>query len=90
MDLLRGVFGEHFISRSGPINWPPRSYDLTPLDYFLWRYVKAHVYTDKSASIEAFIREISAEMLKRVRQNWTKRMDHYSNINLYGPYYRFK
>ena len=45
--------------------------DLTPLDYFLWAYVKAHVYTDKSASIdsledniEAFIREIPAEMLE--------------------------
>ena len=53
------------------------------LDYFLWDYVKAHVYTDKPASIdaledniEAFIREIPAEMLERVCQNWTKRMDH--------------
>ena len=51
--------------------------DLTPLDYFLWAYVKAHVYTDKTASIdsledniEAFIREIPAEMLERVCQNW--------------------
>ena len=42
-----------------------------PLDYFLWGYVKAHVYTDKPALIEAFkdkievfIREISAEMLE--------------------------
>ena len=35
MDLLRGYFGEHFISRSGPVNRPPRSCDLTPLDYFL-------------------------------------------------------
>ena len=47
MDLLRGEFGEHFISRSGPVNWLPRSYDLTPLDYFLWDY------TDKPASIDA-------------------------------------
>ena len=69
------------ISRSEPVNWPPRSYDQTPLDYFLWGYFKAHVYTNKSASIdaledkiEAFIREISAEMLERVCQNWTKRM----------------
>ena len=36
MDLLRGEFGEHFISRSGSFNWPPRSCDLTPLDYFFW------------------------------------------------------
>ena len=43
MDLLRGEFGDHLISRSGPFNWPPRSCDLTPLDYFLWGHVK--VYT---------------------------------------------
>ena len=73
LDLLPGKFGEHFLSRSAMVNWPPRSYDLTPLDYFLWGYVKAHVHTDKSASIdaladnmEAFIRELSAEMLERV------------------------
>ena len=41
MDLLRGEFGEHLISRSGPVNWPPISYDLMPLDYFLCGYVKA-------------------------------------------------
>ena len=83
MDLLRGEFGEHFISRSGPVNWPPRSCDLTSLDYFLCGYVKAHVYTHMPASIdaleeniEAFIREIPAEMLETECQHWTKRMDH--------------
>ena len=29
-DLLRGKFGEHFISRSEPVIWPPRSCELTP------------------------------------------------------------
>ena len=53
MDLLRGELGEHFILCSGPVNWPPRSCDLTPLDYFLWSYVYAHIYTDKPASIDA-------------------------------------
>ena len=45
-------------------------------------HVKAHVYADKPTSIdaledkiEAIIREIPAEMLERVCQNW-KRMDH--------------
>ena len=66
-----GEFGEHFISRSGRVNWPLISCDFTPLEYFLWGYVKDHVYTDKPASIdalkdniEAFIREIPAEMLE--------------------------
>ena len=66
--------------RSGPVNRPPKSCDLTPLDYFLWGYVKAHVYTDKLASIDAVedsgIREISAEILEKVCQNSTKLMDH--------------
>ena len=83
VELLRGEFGEYFISLLGLVNWPPRTCDLTPLDHFLWGCVKAHIYTDNSASIdaledniEAFIREISAEMLEGVCQNWTKRMDH--------------
>ena len=75
IDLLRGEFCEHFISRSGPVNWPPVSCDLMLLYYFLWGYVKAHVCTDRPASIyalednmEAFIRDIPAEMLERVCQ----------------------
>ena len=52
MTKLRADFGEQFISRSGPVNWPPRSCDLTPLDFFLWGYVKAHVYMDKPATTD--------------------------------------
>ena len=54
-----------------------------PLDNFLYGYVKAHVYTYKPASIDAlednidaFIREIPAEMLESIHQNRTKRKDH--------------
>ncbi|GFW00958.1 DUF4817 domain-containing protein [Trichonephila clavipes] len=46
IDLLKDTFGDHLISRFGPVNWPPRSCDLTPLDYFLWDYVKSLVYAD--------------------------------------------
>ncbi|GFY05755.1 uncharacterized protein TNCV_4404221 [Trichonephila clavipes] len=35
--LLKDTFGDRLISRFGPVNWPPRSCDLTPLDY-LWGY----------------------------------------------------
>jgi hypothetical protein len=30
--------------RDRPIQWPPRSPDLTPLDFFLWGYDKDIVY----------------------------------------------
>ncbi|GFV46751.1 DUF4817 domain-containing protein [Trichonephila clavipes] len=36
IDLLKDTFGDRLISRFRPVNWPPRSCDLTPLDYFLW------------------------------------------------------
>ncbi|GFV32300.1 hypothetical protein TNCV_1675861 [Trichonephila clavipes] len=47
IDLLKDTFGDRLISRFGPVNWPPRSCDLTPLDYFLWGYVKSLVYADR-------------------------------------------
>ncbi|GFX18117.1 uncharacterized protein TNCV_1577961 [Trichonephila clavipes] len=34
IDLLKDTFGDRLISRFGPVNWPPRSCDLTPLDFF--------------------------------------------------------
>ncbi|GFT89772.1 uncharacterized protein TNCV_1665431 [Trichonephila clavipes] len=40
IDLLKDTFDDRLISRFGPANWPPRYCDLTPLDYFLWGYVK--------------------------------------------------
>ncbi|GFX15574.1 uncharacterized protein TNCV_3305031 [Trichonephila clavipes] len=44
IDLLKDTLGDRLISRFGPVKWPPRSCDLTPLDYFLWGYVKSLVY----------------------------------------------
>ncbi|KAK9891522.1 hypothetical protein WA026_014759 [Henosepilachna vigintioctopunctata] len=83
MDMLKDKFGEQLISRNGSVNWPPRSCDLTPLDYFLWGYVKSLVYVDKPNTIEALqdnitrvIRGIQTEILGKVTQNWTFRMDH--------------
>ncbi|KAK9875874.1 hypothetical protein WA026_009661 [Henosepilachna vigintioctopunctata] len=83
MDILKDEFREQLISRNGPVNWPPRSCDLTSLDYFLWCYVKLLVYVDKPNTIEALqynikrvIRGIQAEMLEKVTQNWTFRIDH--------------
>ncbi|KAE8745037.1 hypothetical protein FOCC_FOCC008349 [Frankliniella occidentalis] len=29
-------YPQHWIGRAGPVAWPPRSPDLTPLDFFLW------------------------------------------------------
>ncbi|GFU29699.1 uncharacterized protein TNCV_4745351 [Trichonephila clavipes] len=47
IDLSKDTFGDRLISRFEPVNRPPRSCDLTPLDYFLWGYVKSLVYAAK-------------------------------------------
>ena len=41
---LNEQFPGRWIGRDGPTPWPPRSPDLTPLDFFLWGYVKTQVY----------------------------------------------
>lgn len=33
-EFLEVTFGEKFIATHGPVEWPPRSPDLTPLDFF--------------------------------------------------------
>ena len=40
-----------WIERTDSIEFPPRSPDLTPLDFFLWGYVKDKVYSTKPATI---------------------------------------
>ncbi|GFY28367.1 putative transposable element [Trichonephila clavipes] len=52
IDLLKDTFGDRLISRFGPVNWPPRSCDLTPLNYFLWGYVNSLVYADKPQTLD--------------------------------------
>ncbi|GFX69019.1 transposon Ty3-I Gag-Pol polyprotein [Trichonephila clavipes] len=83
IDLLKDTFGDRLISRFGPVNWPPRSCDLTPLDYFLWGYVKSLVYADKPQTlhhlednIRRVIANIRPQMLEKVIENWASRLDY--------------
>jgi len=41
---LDATFPNRWIGSDGPTAWPPRSPDITPLDFFLWRYVKDKVF----------------------------------------------
>ncbi|GFW39784.1 transposable element Tc3 transposase [Trichonephila clavipes] len=83
IDLLKDTFGDRLISRFGPVNWPPRSCDLTPLDYFLWGYVKSLVYADKPQTLDHLednirrvIADIRPQILEKVIENWTSRLDY--------------
>ncbi|GFW42440.1 transposable element Tc3 transposase [Trichonephila clavipes] len=83
IDLLKDTFDDRLISRFGPVNWHPRSCDLTPLDYFQWGYVKSLVYADKPQTLDHLednirrvIADIRPQMLEKVIENWTSRLDY--------------
>ncbi|GFU97489.1 putative DD41D transposase [Trichonephila clavipes] len=78
IDLLKDTFGDRLISRL-----ISRSCDLTPLDYFLWGYVKSLVYADKPQTLDHLednirrvISDIRPQMLEKVIENWTSRLDY--------------
>ena len=58
IDLLRTVFENRIISQNANVNWPPCSYDLTPLDYFLWGIVKDECYANQPETIQELKYEI--------------------------------
>lgn len=43
---LNDLYPNRWIGRGGPIAWPARSPDLTPLDFFVWGRMKTLVYYD--------------------------------------------
>jgi len=42
---LDALFPNRWIGRDGLTSWTPRSPDITPLDFFLWGYVKDIVFS---------------------------------------------
>jgi len=69
------------INRNADVNWPPRSCDLIPLDYFLWGTIKDECYANQSETIEELkheikvaIDEIRAHTVENVLKNWVDRM----------------
>lgn len=68
--LLRKMFPNRLISKSGDVNWPTSSSDLNPSEFFLWDYLRAKVYSNQLESMEELkakicheIAEISQETL---------------------------
>ncbi|GFS88060.1 DUF4817 domain-containing protein [Trichonephila clavipes] len=72
---VQELFGDRLISRFGPVIWPPRSCDLTPLEYFLWGYVKSLVYADMPQTpdhLEDKIRRVIADIRPQMLENSSK------------------
>lgn len=57
---LHQTFGERWIGRGGPTSWPPRSPDLTPVDFFLWGHMKNLVYETPVETEEDLVARVMA------------------------------
>lgn len=76
------VIGLNYESRYGcGIEWPPYSPDLNPCDYYLWGKLKDEVFRKRYRSTEELkteiseqLRKIEPEELKRVIENFGKRL----------------
>ncbi|KFM75908.1 hypothetical protein X975_13916, partial [Stegodyphus mimosarum] len=79
---LNDHFTERWIGRGDPIPWPPRSPARTPLDFFLWVFVKHNVYRrrvsnmdDLKARIATAIASVDADMLAGIWRETEYRLD---------------
>lgn len=69
-ESLNRYFGRNWIGTNGPVRWPPRSPDLTPLDFFFWGFIKDNLYKEKSNNIN------------ELRQKFTECVNSVSNIHI--------
>ncbi|KYM95731.1 hypothetical protein ALC62_13638 [Cyphomyrmex costatus] len=84
--LSRAVLNRRFLDRWIGIHcnlheWPPRSPDLTPMDFFAWGYIRDQVYQtlprsreDLIEKIQAASRNITLAILFKVRQSFMQRV----------------
>lgn len=89
LDYLNHVFPNRWIGRGGEINWPPRSPDLSPNDFFLWGTLHDRLYNGRTyqnvdalrAAILAECRQISHYQLAATRRNFYDRLGYCSAVN---------
>lgn len=70
---LADHFGERWIGRFGPIHYPARSPDLTPLDFFLWGAVKQKVYSNDLPHDREVLKERIREAINELNEPQTIR-----------------
>ncbi|KYN06546.1 hypothetical protein ALC62_02625, partial [Cyphomyrmex costatus] len=86
---LNEQFPNKWVGLGSPIQvWPPRSPDLTLLDFFLWGHRKEKVYAtepttaeDMKIRIRQACQEITPDVLQRVRASFHNRINKCIEVN---------
>lgn len=86
---LQQFFAERVV---GAQRWPPRSPDLTPLDYFMFGYLKNRIYRNRMHTIEELrdaiinaVQSITPQQLINVFESMKRRVD--ACINAEGRHF---
>lgn len=67
-DFPNEIFQEQWIGRGGPVEWPPRSPDLTSPDFYLWGYLREVVYRTRPTTRKNMIERIRTACLNIQRE----------------------
>ena len=82
--ILDESLRDRWIGRRGPVEWPPRSPDLTACDYWFWPYLRRQVYNPPGYKfpnlitlgrrIEEEMSRIPLHMFRRAMTDFSKRV----------------
>jgi hypothetical protein len=61
-------FPNRWIGHGSTINWPPRSPDLTPLDFCLWGWMKSELYRRKVATWDKLL-DCIMDAISRIKEH---------------------
>lgn len=81
-ECLNELFPNKWIGNRGAVEWPARSPDLSPLDYFLWGTIKNVVYKQRYGNVDelrnspvATCQRIPRRTIQRAINSITKRAE---------------
>lgn len=87
-NYLNENYPGRWIGRRGSVEWPARSPDLSPLDFFLWGHLKSKIYATQPASIEELreritleCQQITPDMLRNVRRRFEQNLYYCMEVN---------
>ena len=86
-EYLYNVFPNRWIGRDGPVEWPPSSPVLIPMDFFIWWEMKCLVYETPIDTPEELVARVAeAGAIIRETQSFARRYQLCINVN--GQYFQ--
>ena len=82
-NFLNDRFPQRWVGRGGPMEWPARSPDLNPMDFFVWGHLKSLVYATPVPDVDILRERIQTGfdhirntpgIFNRVRQSMERRL----------------